>query len=213
MRVDHQGDFAVVRYHAWKLALLFGIAAVLCLVHAVGLLRGAVELKSGQDMQHQLIGAVLSAVVFGIGAAVCYENNLFRFDLVRRELVWRTGRLWRRRQGTVPFADIESVAIERGPSIRASSSSTHRLVLVTKDGKIPLSSAYLGTLDSINQQLAADIQQLFGSQSNVDEASLREMIRQGRKIDAIAYARERFGFSLKDARDLVESIQSEQAKA
>jgi hypothetical protein len=212
MRVERQGDVAVVRYHAWKLALVFGAAAAVSLIRTAGLLLGAVDLKPGQDLQHQLIGGTIALVLFAIGTVVCYEDNTFTFDLAKRVLAWRTNRLLRRQQGTMPLADVESVVIERGPTMSTSSSSTHRLVLVTKQGKIPLSNAYLGTLDSVNQQLAAEIQELIGKPADVDEASLREMVRAGRKIDAIAYARQRYGFSLEDAHNLVESIQSEQAK-
>ena len=182
-----------------------------CLAFTIGQWAGLVDLQPGQSLPKQLVGGALSVPIFGLGAILCYENNSFTFDLAGRQLVWSKWRLLRPEGGTMPLADIESVVVERCRASR--SSSSHRMVLVTKQGKIPLSNAYLGTIDAVNERLANELQALLGTAADVDENSLRAIVRAGRWIDAIAFARERYGFSLADAHSLIESIQAELAKA
>jgi len=208
MRIRLTGNVAELRYHCWKLPLLLAVMSVTCLAMLGYLLSGTAALKQGETLQHQVIGFGVAAALAAIGSALFYENNVFTLDVVERLLTWRKKRLLRGEQGTVPFADIESVVIERCSSGESTGLST-RIVLMTKQGKIPVSSAYSGGLACSDERLADELQQLIGITADVQENSVREMVRSGRLIDAIEYARQRYDLSLTEAHNLVEAMKTE----
>ena len=202
MRINLTGHTAEFRYHCWKLPMLLAAMSVTCLAMLGYLLTGAAMLEPGEKLQNQVIGLGIATAIAAFGAALFFENNIFTFDVVERLLVWRKKRLLRGEYGTTPFLDIQSIVIERCSSGKSSGLST-RIVMVTKQGKIPISSAYSGTLDCVNERLANELQQLIGITTDVQENSVREMVRSGRMIDAIEYARKRYSLSLTEAHNLV----------
>ncbi len=204
MRIVRNGEIVELRYSTWKVPLLFAVAGVICIARLGYLLSGAAPAESGQG-GNQLVGMVISSIMFPAAVVMFYEINCFRFDVAERLLVWSKRRAFRRKRGMVPFADIESVVVEGCPS--GFTSSSYRVVLVTKQEKIPVSESYSGTRE-MNERFANQLRACLGKSGDVPEESLREMVRLGRKIDAIRYARERYGLSLADARKLVDSIPS-----
>jgi hypothetical protein len=97
------------------------------------------------EPRQQLAGAVY--VGFALLLALTYERVEFRFSHEAGRVEWRRARLWRRHAGAVPLADVEAVALES--SLTGRPPYTRRLALVTRAGRVPLTTAYHGNAERL----------------------------------------------------------------
>ena len=112
------------------------------------------------------------------------------------------------------FPDIRDVRVEIEPSLGHSATAMCRLALVTADGTTPLTRSYEPSLprynamrDAIVLALAADLP----LSAEIDP--VRDLVKQGRKIDAIALLRRRDKLGLTEAHERVARFEREVAAA
>lgn len=184
----------------WLIGLIAFPCAVVMLGHAIALLAHR-EHHTGD-----LVGATLGAVMFFLGGAVFTKRSEFDFDLIGRKLTWRRRGLFTNIGGVVPLDQIRHAAVESLPD--RDGGPTYRVCLRTTSGPIPLTDAY----DS-NGAKAESIRAVINEVLNVPvtrseqiENDILELAIAGRKIDAIALARQRYGYTLAQARDFVDGL-------
>jgi hypothetical protein len=172
-----------------------GIVFLLCLAYL--LIRG----HSGDERIIGIAGAsVTCALIFLTG----YEKSDFFFDLPSRVLTWSRQRGFFRRNGTVPFAAIERVVLQSCIG-NDKYYPSHRVVLVTQDGELPLTVAY--EHDDMNEVIAKRIRSFLSMPpDSLLEDSVESLVESGRNVDAIRLLREKEGISLEEAHDTVARI-------
>jgi hypothetical protein len=113
----------VVSYAAW---LELASALTLACIAAWALLA----------LNHRVTGWVCAG--FALLLLGLYERSVFAFHPTEGEVKWMRVHLLRRSTGSVPFAELDALAVETeyGPPY------LHRLALVTSGGRMPLTSAY-----------------------------------------------------------------------
>jgi hypothetical protein len=110
---------------------------------------------------------------FGAGAALLFatlfiltaEESRFVFDRSQRRLYWRRRSMLRGAKGELPFADIESLALETNYSGERPYCSK-RLALVTRTGRIPLLTSYTSILGG-QERAAVHIQKVLNGDRSI----------------------------------------------
>jgi len=156
---------------------------------------------SGDERIIGLAGASATCALFFFAG---YEKSDFIFDLQSRTLTWSRQRGLFKRNGVVPFAAIQHVVLQ---SCMGNDKyyPSHRTVLVTSDGELPITLAY--EHDDMNEVLAKRIRSfLHMPANNLVEESVEALVANGRDIDAIRLLREMSDISLSDAHDMVARI-------
>jgi hypothetical protein len=95
----------------------------------------------------QAVGWTAICLIFGAALVVADERVTFIFDPREQRLRWRRDTPFRHAAGEVAFAAITSLSMERDFKAAAPSQGrggAKRLVLLTSDGPIPLTTAYTG---------------------------------------------------------------------
>lgn len=105
-------------------------------------------------------GSVGGATMTLVGFLVTFERARFVFDPHRREVRWRRRRVFRARDGTIPFAAITAIIAQR--PLRDDGAPRRRLVLTLADGEVPLTAGYARDADDRALRLAAELRQLVG---------------------------------------------------
>jgi hypothetical protein len=175
-----------------------------------------------------LIGAAFSsgekrlcrpAAVMAGFAVLCMSKYTFVFDATQRTVRWQTMRFGRRKAGSMPFDAVKrSAPSEPGKSGRP----TYRLAMVTAEGAMPLSSGYGGTSERC-VALQSEILQVLRPGQTVAAAppatsiaaqldsSIRTLVAQGRKIDAIKPLTSA-GMNLTEAKQRADEIEQQQVR-
>jgi hypothetical protein len=163
---------------------------------------------------------LVPAVVLLLFAAICMRKSTFVFDGRERMVRWRNRVFLIVSTGSLRFDEIRCVGIESSMAGTAGR-PTYRLTLQTQDRSIPLSSGYGGREPeylAIKRTIEAFLKGDRSSGANPDAApatpagedlddSLEEMVRAGRKIDAIALLRGRNPkMSLLEAKQRVDEL-------
>jgi hypothetical protein len=162
---------------------------------------------------HGTKGIQYPAGVFLLIALFCLRKKTFVFDARQRIVRWQGIRVLKLYSGSMPFSDITEIETETMPSPHGQ--TLYRLTLITAQGSTPLSDNYGGGgqwLQKIRQTIAAFIKQDDPSlaspssppntslPNNPDlETSIRSLLSQGRKIDAVALLRSRENIGLPQA--------------
>lgn len=125
-----------------------------------------------------------------------WRREVVSFDAARQQATWTRRRLFKVATGTIPFSEITGITME----VTSSKNNVliYRLAILTPHGSVPMSDSYAGDqqkyeklkqeiLDFVHPELAQ-----AGAGSNpahggaIDhEASIRSLLQQGRRIDAI----------------------------
>jgi hypothetical protein len=160
------------------------------------------------------------AAVLLLFAAICMRKSTFVFDGRAQVVHWRNRVFLSVSTGSLRFDEIRCVGIESTMAGR-SGQLTYRLTLETRDRSIPLSAGYGGREPeylAIKRTIEAFLK---GDRSTAEnpataaatlaeqdlDASLRELMRTGRKIDAIALLRSMNSkMSLPEAKRRVEEL-------
>jgi hypothetical protein len=102
-------------------------------------------LASGAVRLEPTLGKLLGALACALLAAAL-EDSDFEFDAMQREVRWSKRRLFSRRAGTIPFSDVQDVALDVRSSRSDSGlsvSRSARLFVVTRTGPFALGNSNL----------------------------------------------------------------------
>jgi len=157
--------------------------------------------------------------VFLLFILLFWRKEIVVFDAARQQATWTRRRLLNVATGNIPFSEITGIGMETSSSDRA---LTYRLTILTAHGSTPMSDCYAGgqqKYESLRQEILAFLkldpavaQARSGSTLHSDlndEASVRSLLLQGRKIDAIKLVRSTQNLSLAEATDRVSAIQAQ----
>lgn len=158
----------------------------------------------------------LPAAFFLLFVLLLWRREVVVFDASRQQAEWTRRRLFKVQTGTVPFSDIEGIGME---STSGDRTPTYRLTILTAGSSIPMSDNYSGNRENyekLKQEildfLNLDPEKTKSAPGTVlvngvdDQASIRSLLRQGRKIDAIELIRSTQKISLVEAKDRVDTI-------
>lgn len=157
------------------------------------------------------------ALVMGVFAVLCLSKYTFVFDSTQRMVRWQTLRFGKRGAGSMPFDEVKDVVLQSEPG--KSGRPTYRLAMLTANGSIPLSSGYGDTSDrclalqsQIRQvlrpgQTVAATAPATSIAANLD-SSVRTLVAQGRKIDAIKLLTST-GMNLTEAKQRADEIEKQ----
>ncbi len=162
-------------------------------------------------------------LLFGAGflllcAGICLRKTTFVFDRARGMAFWRRRKMFTTTTGEIPFGDIADIGFDAIPDQHGV--NTYRLVVITAAGRTPMADMYgsgqkyyEGVRDAIVEFLAGSGAPVNAVPVNAapagkwdDESSLRAMIQQGRKLDAIAFVRSKENLDLLHAKERVDEI-------
>lgn len=99
-------------------------------------------------------GLTCGALMFLFGGMAIFERSSFVFDKRSRELSWSRLYMFRKKSGRVPFDLIKDV-VSRTLAPRVNPS--RRLVLVLKEGELPLSIAYAPSVTELHDEVRTKI--------------------------------------------------------
>jgi len=149
-----------------------------------------------------LIGAASTCLLF----ALFSETGDYVFDAQIRRLTWSRRIGLRHRSGSVSFADIEQVVVRTALG-SDSMAPSQRVVLLTRNGELPLSAGY--TPGDAHAKDAERLREFLGkSQAEALRDNIADLIRLGRDIDAIRELRLARGISLEEAKTEIERFRS-----
>jgi hypothetical protein len=200
----------ITRHTAQQLVVVdstFGISAIL---FAASLPLFYVATRPGK------IGALFGAVLFLLGAVVWLRRTIFTFDAGEQRVLWHGRKVFRSEDGVIPFNDIKGIGTE---TISGShGSNTYRLTILTRSQAVPLAYSYGGNqsnYESTRAEIlrflhlevpASSITDSQGESARIDEPSVRSLLRQGRKIDAVGLVRSSAHVGLTEAVRMVDEI-------
>jgi hypothetical protein len=139
------------------------------------------------------------ACIFLLIALFCLRRQTFVFDARQRIVRWNGLRILKVYSGSMPFSDITGIGTETMPSQHGQ--PMYRMTLLTAHGSTPLSDGYGAggqwfekmreTIDAFIHLERADVSghSVNSGDSQLD-ASIRSMLTQGRRIDAITLVRQ-----------------------
>jgi len=123
------------------------------------------------------------------------RRSTFTFDAAQRIVRYRVLRYWKTSAGALPFADISGIGSETSSAPRGG--TIYRLAILTRERSIPMSDAYSGGR-TYHEDLRLRIQKFVMGEvvsaaakeaaitaPGAREATVRSLLSQGRKIDAI----------------------------
>lgn len=144
-------------------------------------------------------------------ALVSWRREVVTFDAGRQEARWHRRRAFKTTEGTIPFAEIKSISID-SQSSGSRGTLTYRLTILTTGSPVPMSDAYGGNwsrYDRLRSQILEFLHIETNEESSpglADEAAIRSLLMQGRKVDAIQRLHSCQGISLVEATDRVNAI-------
>jgi hypothetical protein len=158
---------------------------------------------------------VLAPIIMGLFAWASAQHTRVVFSAAPRTVQWRRFQYFRMHSGSCPFDEVSDISIETTTTDKGG--KVHRLTLVTSQAKIPMSNGYsgLGNFDKMRARIMEFVKGpgAAGTAATDKEAelvsSLRSLLAQGRKIEAIKLFRESEGGGLAEAKGRVESIEAE----
>lgn len=152
---------------------------------------------------------------------ICIRKTCFVFDARERVVRWKNLRFLKASTGSVAFDEIREIGIESS-SGGSEGRSGYRLTILTSSGSIPLSYSYGSESDKYatmretilsflkpDSRKAASTPEMAAQEGIAGlEPSIPELVRAGRKIDAIALLRSMKKMSLSEAKQRVDDVQS-----
>jgi hypothetical protein len=159
---------------------------------------------------------LFAAGIFLLIALFCLRRTTFVFDARQSIVRWRGIRVLKVYSGSMLFSDITEIGTETMPSPRGQ--PLYRLTLITKQGRTPMSDGYGGGgqwFEKIREAIATFINLDTASTSGAAtaagelelDASIRSLLEQGRKIDAISLVRTRKQLDLSQAVQRVNDVE------
>ena len=203
MTIDERADGAVVvSYDGTWLTRVTFILAVLFLGVA------AYDVFIGTRGTDRLVALLASAATCAVAAAVLLEVSHFEFVPASKTLTWRRRWGFRQHSGSLPFASIQSVLVER--PIGDQGVPSRRLTLRTTDGQqIPITVGYRPDGDAVALQIASRIRALLGHAAEESRTGhVKALVAAGKTVEAIRVLREEEGLNLTEAKRRVDELKS-----
>jgi hypothetical protein len=170
---------------------------------------------------------MITGALFLLFALLFLRKSTFSFDRAAQSIRWMRLRMGRIQSGTIPFTGVQDICVEETGS--ESASTICRLSIQTMAGRTPMSDAY-----SVSHDYAAMLRATLvdfirpgtagaastpsgtASATNADAArtqqvneSIRSLLAQGRKIDAILLVRQSDHLDLAEATFRVNQVASQ----
>jgi hypothetical protein len=143
-----RGDLVVTNRETFIRVLLVGCIAVIVLVWLAPVRR------------KEAIAWSAIALIFGVALVAADERSRFVFDRERDVLTWRKDTAFRHVAGEIPFSAITALSLERDFAASGQRGNARRLVLLTREGPIPVTSAFSG-MDRTQEPTGRAIQQFL----------------------------------------------------
>jgi hypothetical protein len=201
MNVEEDADGTViVSYDGRPLTKLMLVFAALFLAVA------GFDVFFGVRGTDRLLGLLASAGTCVLIALVFLETACFRFGGAMKTVTWR--RRWglRERSGSIPFASIQSVLVER--PIGDDGTPSRRITLKTNDGAIiPITVGYRPDADGAIMQIAGRIRAMLGHDAaQTHYGHIEALVAEGKVVEAIRVLREEERLSLVEAKQRVDAL-------
>lgn len=180
--------------------------AKLWLTGAIVLLLASVVRHAVHPNHEAFVGGIAGGLVLAVAFVATFEKSLFTIDGASRMISWEKHRLLRHRQGVLPYDAVQGVVAET--PLGDSGVPSRRIVLLTRQGDLPLATAYCPDHDDECLAIAARMRAhlgLAGRDALVDE--IRPLVAAGRTLDAIRMLRQRRKLSLTEARRTIAEMQ------
>lgn len=126
---------------------------------------------------------------FVLFALVFLRRSRIEFDKSARRVSIDKLQVFKRRSARLAFDDISDVLIETEPLSAAERAPPCRLSLVTTQGALPLTDSYQSDYAHHSVMRHAILQALGRPVSDAMDESLRQLVRAGRSVDAVAMLR------------------------
>jgi hypothetical protein len=203
MTLDERGDGTlIVTYDSQGLTRFMLAATVLFLAVA------GYDVFIGARGTDRLIGLLASATTCLLVALVFFERAWFEFAPGSRTVTWRRRWALQQRSGSISFASIRSVLVER--PIGDEGTPSRRITLKTINGDIPITVGYRPDADGLVLQIASRLRALLGHATGASHIhNVKALVAAGKTLEAIRVLREEEGLSLVDAKRRVEEITSD----
>jgi len=159
------------------------------------------------------------AAILAIFAMIFDLRKVFTFDGMRRVVRWKGRTILKTESGEIPFDRITNIDTETTTTTNKSATITlYRLAINASGTSIPMAYNYRGVKDGYatvrgrilefirpgSQSAAASI---VGAAAESLESSLRALLRQNRKMDAVALLRSTEDLSLTEAMKRIDAIE------
>jgi hypothetical protein len=167
--------------------------------------------------KHQPRGFLVVAL-FLLFAVLADARTRFAFDAIARVVRWKGRRFLRTQSGTIAFDEIHDITVEAAAT--AHGAAGFRLAILTDKGVRPMAYGYsaVGNFERMRETILAMVRpeihvELAPARPMADESSIRSLLRQGRRIDAIHLLRSTEKLSLSEAVLRINAIESGSAPA
>ena len=159
------------------------------------------------------------AAILAIFSVIFDLRKVFAFDRVQRVVRWKGRTILKAESGEIPFDDITNIDTETTTTTNKSATITlYRLAINASGTTIPMAYNYRGVsdgyaalrgqiLDFIRPGSQSAAARIVGAAAESLESSLRALLRQGRKMDAVALLRSTEDLSLTDAMKRIDAIE------
>jgi hypothetical protein len=149
--------------------------------------------------------------LFLLFAFLFWRREIVTFDAARQQAQWSRRRAFKAAGGTIAFNDIKGISID-STSTDSRGNLTYRLSILTTASPVPMSDGYAGNwahYDKLRTQILEFLHIEVDEQSSpglADEAAIRLLLQQGRRVDAIQRLRSCQPISLAEANARVNAI-------
>lgn len=168
--------------------------------------------------QHYPKGLIMVAVL-AIFAMIFDLRKVFTFDGMQRVVRWKSRTILKAESGEIRFDDITNIDTETTTTTNKTATITLYRLAINASGKtIPMAYNYRGASDgyaALRSQILEFIRpgsqsaaaRIGGAAAESLESSLRALLRQDRKMDAVALLRSAEDLSLTEAMKRIDAIE------
>lgn len=149
--------------------------------------------------------------LLGLFAFISWRRETVTFDAASQQVRWVRQRAFKVASGMVPFSELRGIGMDTMTDNHGV--LMYRLTILTTGQPVPMSDAYGGG-QAYYESLRKQILEFLNMDQNAqaapepgDEASIRALLEQGRKIDAVETMRNRYQLGLAEAVDRVNEIE------
>ena len=162
---------------------------------------------------------LIGVAVLALFAMIFDLRKTFTFDSVQRVVRWKGRTILKAESGEIPFDNITNIDTETTTTTNKTATITlYRLAINASGTTIPMAYNYRGVSDgyaTLRSQILEFVRpgsqsaaaRIVGAAAESLESSLRALLRQGRKIDAVALLRSTEDLSLNEAMKRIEAIE------
>jgi hypothetical protein len=166
----------------------------------------------------------LGAALFLLFGIIGVRTTAFTFDGMQRVVRWSGYKPFKRASGMIPFDDVSDIVVEAMSG--GDDSTSYRLALMTAQGNVPMAYVYTNSRDgysALRTQILSVIKPGLAVTAPPDTAinadgipadldsSIRSLLKQRRKIEAITWLRSRVRIGLAEAVQRIDAIDKGQS--